>query len=304
MTRGLPAVTAIIPTVDRPELLRRAVASVADQDYAGRLNCVVVYDSTEPDWSLSRGGDRPVTVVVNTRKPGLAGARNTGVLLAGTELVAFCDDDDAWLPGKLTAQVRRLQEAPDAVLASCGIRIEYGDSTTDRRLPSDTITLEDLLRSRLAELHSSSFVLRRGRLLDLGLVNEEVPGGFGEDYDLLLRAARAAPVANVRDVHLLVRWHRASHFVRRWDTMATALEWLLREHPEFASVRAGEARIAGQIAFAHAALGHRGTALRWARRTVARNPLEARAYLTLAVAAGAVKPDALLSRLQARGRSI
>lgn len=301
---SLPAVTAIIPTVDRPELLRRAVASVADQDYAGRLSCVVVYDGTEPDWSLSRAGDRPVTVVVNTRKPGLAGARNTGVLLADTPLVAFCDDDDAWLPGKLTAQVRRLGEEPEAVLASCGIRIEYGDDTTDRCLPTDTIGLDDLLRSRLAELHSSSFLFRRRRLLDLGLVNEEVPGGFGEDYDLLLRAARAGPIANVRDVHLLVRWHRASHFVRRWDTMAAALEWLLREYPEFTSVRAGEARITGQIAFAHAALGHRRTALRWAGRTMARNPLQARAYLALAVATGVVRPDALVSRLHERGRSI
>src|SRR5204862_442010 len=38
--------------------------------------------------------------VPNTPTPGLPGARNSGVLAAGHELVAFCDDDDEWLPGK------------------------------------------------------------------------------------------------------------------------------------------------------------------------------------------------------------
>jgi glycosyltransferase involved in cell wall biosynthesis len=299
-----PAVTAIVPTRDRPELLRRAVDAVRAQDYPGDVHCLVVYDGTEPDFSLCREGRRSVLVGSNTRKPGLAGARNTGIILTQTELVAFCDDDDAWLPGKLTAQAERLAEAPDATLVACGIRIEYGDRTVDRSLDATELTLDDLLRSRLVELHSSSFLFRRQRLVDLGMVDEDVPGSFGEDYELLLRIARQGPIANVPDVHLLVRWHEASHFVRDWDTMATALGWLLDEYPELRRTAEGEARIAGQIAFAHAALGDRRTALQWARRTVRRNPKQARAYLALAIASGLVKPDTVLRRLHERGHSI
>lgn len=304
MSITLPAVTVIVPTKDRPELLRRALDGIAASDYAGDLRCLVVYDGPEADVSVSRGGDRPVVALTNTRKPGLAGARNTGVQLANTELVAFCDDDDVWQPGKLSAQVAALLDAPDAVLATCGMRVEYGDKTVDRALAAEQVTFGDLLRSRLPELHSSSFLFRRRQLVELGMVNEDMPGSFGEDYDLLLRAAKVAPIRNVPDVHLRVRWHRSSHFVRRWDTMAEALRWLLDEYPEFGRVRAGAARITGQIAFACAAQGDRSAALRWAGRTVRRNPAEARAYLALAVAGHVVDADSLLRRLHEHGRSI
>ena len=69
-----------------------------------------MYDQSEPDLSLEVGRSAPrVRVITNTRTPGLAGARNTGILDATGDLVAFCDDDDEWLPGKLAAQVEALR---------------------------------------------------------------------------------------------------------------------------------------------------------------------------------------------------
>ena len=84
---------------------------------------MVVYDQSEPDQSLA--GDPRIRVVANTRTPGLAGARNTGILALDTDLVAFCDDDDEWLPGKLRRQVVALQAVPAAEFASCGIVVAY-----------------------------------------------------------------------------------------------------------------------------------------------------------------------------------
>lgn len=298
-----PAVTAIVPTRDRTELLQRAVDAVRAQDYAGDVHCLVVYDRTEPDFSLCRQGRRSVLVCSNTRKPGLAGARNTGIVLTQTELVAFCDDDDAWLPGKLTAQARRLAEAPDAALVSCGIRIEYGDHTADRRLDTAEVDLDELVRNASVPLHPSSFLFRRQRLADLGMVDEDVPGGYGVDYELLLRVARRGPIANVPDVHVLVHGPEESQVVPDWDTMATALTRLLDEYPELRRSPEGEAHVAGQLAFAHAALGDRREALRWVRRTVRRDPRRVRAYLALAVASGLVKPDAVLRRMHGRDGS-
>lgn len=299
-----PAVTAIVTTRDRPEPLRRAVDAIRAQDYPGDVHCLVVYDGTPPDFSLCRDGRRSVLVCSSTRKPGLAGARNTGIILTQTDLVAFCDDDDAWLPGKLTAQARRLDEAPDAALVTCGIRIEYGDHTVDRRLDTTEVSLDDLLRSPPVELHPSSFLFRRQRIADLGMVDEDVPGGFGADYELLLRVARESPIANVPEVHVLVRWHEESHAVHDWDTTAAALTRLLDEYPELRRSPAGEARVAGQIAFARAALGDRRGALRWVGRSVRRDPRQPRAYLALAIASGLLKPDTVLRRLHQRGRGL
>ena len=298
---ALPGVTVVIPTRDRPELLRTAVAAVLAQDYPGEVRVVVVHDGTEPDRSLEQ--DR-VAVTANTRSPGLAGARNTGIALAGTELVAFCDDDDHWLPDKLSRQVAVLREDPEARFVCCGIRVRYGDTVLERTLPQRRVTFAELLRDRLTELHPSTFLIRRTLLDEIGLVDEALPGSYAEDYELLLRAARVAPVRSLPTVHVEVLWHRKSYFTGRWATVSAALRRLLAEYPDFYREPAGAARLAGQIAFAEAALGHRREALRWAARTARLKPTEPRTVLALAVAARLVTGERVVRELNARGRGI
>ncbi|MEH1030290.1 glycosyltransferase family 2 protein [Micromonospora profundi] len=309
MTRQ-PTVSVVVPTRDRPELLRAALAAILAQEYAGGIEAVVVFDQSTPDESLTdlaglTGPDRTVRVIRNQRTPGLAGARNSGTLAAEGELVAFCDDDDEWLPGKLAAQVEALTADPAAEFVCCGIRVTYDGHTVDRVLDKDRITLDDLLRDRMTELHPSTFLIRAAALRDgFGLVDEEIPGSYAEDYEFLLRAARSAPLLNLRTPSVLVRWHKRSYFAQRWDTISEALQWLLHRYPEFAGQPAGEARVTGQIAFARAASGDRRGALRWARRALRRNPREPRAYLALAVAGRVVRADAVLRTLHKRGRGI
>ena len=150
--------------------------------------------------------------------------------------VAFCDDDDVWHPGKISAQVAALQAAPGAVLATCGIRILLRGHHGRPAAEQDRVTLADLLRSRLTELHPSTFLLRaRPRWsAEVGLVDEEIPGSYAEDYEFLLRIARVHPVVNVRDVaRRRAAGTSVSYFASRWDTIATALTWLLERYPEF-----------------------------------------------------------------------
>ena len=191
--------------------------------------------------------------MARNRTPGLAGARNSGVLAAEAELVAFCDDDDTWLPAKLTRQIAALNAAPTAEMVCCGVEVEYAGTFHRRLLDQREVTLTDLLRDRLTELHPSTFVMRRKAVIDgFGLVEEEIPGSYAEDYEFLLRAARSHPVLNVPMVGVRVLWSQGSYFTGRWTTIREALTWLLDRYPEFASVPEGEARILGQIAFATA----------------------------------------------------
>ena len=62
--------------------------------------------------------------------------------------------------------------------------------------------------------------------------------------------------------------------------------------------------MSGQIAFAEAAQGHRGAAVRWAARTATLRPIEPRIVLALAVAAKAVSGERVVRELNARGRGI
>jgi glycosyltransferase involved in cell wall biosynthesis len=292
----------VVPTRNRPGPLRSALAAALAQDYPGPLRAVVVYDRAEPDPALA--SDR-VTVMANARTPGLAGARNTGIGTLDTDLVAFCDDDDEWLPGKLRAQVEALLARPEAEFASCGIVVDWRGASHPRLAGRSEVTLADLLRSRMAMVHSSTYLIRRDALTEgIGLVNETIPGSQNEDWDLALRAARRHPIVNVNEPLVRVVWGAPSHYAREWQTKADSLHWMLANHPEIGDCRAGAARVYAQLSFAYACLRQRGEACRWAWRALRNNWHERRVPFALAVAAGLVPGDAVLRVLNSRGHGI
>lgn len=298
-----PAVGVVLPTRDRPELLRTALKAVIGQDYPGEVRAVVVYDRSTPDNSLA-DGDR-IRVVVNNRSPGLAGARNTGILALDTDLVAFCDDDDEWLPGKLRAQVGALMARPGAEFASCGILVDFDGQRRPRLVGRGEVGYQDLVRSRMVMVHSSTYLMWRTALTGgLGLVDESIPDSHNEDWDLALRAARRHPIAHVDEPLVRVRWGRTSFFASEWEAKARSLRWMLEHHPDIAQCPAGAARVYGQLAFAYACMGQRSESWRWVRRAARSNWHERRIPFALAVASGLVAGDSVLRKLHAYGHGI
>ena len=79
--------------------------------------------------------------MTNERTPGLAGGRNTGILAGTAPLVAFCDDDDEWLPTKVEKQVEALTADPAAITAVTGIIVLYADSAVPRVPRPEDMTL-------------------------------------------------------------------------------------------------------------------------------------------------------------------
>ena len=301
-----PSVGVVIPTRNRPQLVRRAIAAVREQDYPGPVTAVVVYDQAEPDPTLAAGDGTPVRVLSNGRAAGLAGARNTGILALGTDLVAFCDDDDRWRPDKLRRQVAALVAEPGAEFATCAIEVEYDGRSTPRLAGRDRVTVDDLARSRMAMLHSSSFLIRRAAFAGgaIGLVAEDAPGSQNEDWDLLLRAARRAPVVHVDEPLVQVLWGRSSHYAYEYATKIASLRWMMRRHPEISGCRPGAARVYGQLACWSAATGNRSAAWRYSKQAVRANWREPRTAIALAAMTGAVKVENVLSALHRRGRGI
>jgi glycosyltransferase involved in cell wall biosynthesis len=300
-----PSVSVVVPTRDRPEYLARALRALVGQDYEGEIECTVVFDRTEPSLpDIRPTTGREILAVSNDRSPGLTGARNTGALAATGELLAFCDDDDEWLPNKLRRQVETLRSSPEAVLVGSGIFLHYGGRVFTRVPDVDRITFRDLLLSRRMEIHSSNILVRRADYLGrIGPVDESLPGSQAEDYEWLLRATRLGPAAVVREPLVRIHWHRSSFFQERWDSLAAALTDLLGRYPEFAEDRRGHARICGQIAFAHAAAGKRDLAWRWVRRTFGIDWRERRTYLSVAVALG-VPANRVLQLAHMTGKGI
>lgn len=300
-----PTIATVVATRDRPELLRQTLKAIDAQDYPGSITTVVVFDQTEPDSSLAVSGTtRDVVVVANTRKAGLQGARNTGLLASKSDLVAFCDDDDVWAASKIRRQVEVLDANPDVHFVGSGVFVEYEGERVERIREDPRVTFADLLRSRVFEAHPSTFLMRRAELIDqIGLVDEEVPGGYGEDYEWLLRATRHSDMLLVPAPLVTVRWHTASFYAERWQMRIDGLQYILDRYPEFETDPVGLARIYGQMAFAKASLGDRAGAMELATRTLKLNPREGRALLAGIVAVG-VPSSLVVSQLQKRGKSV
>ena len=300
-----PLVSVVVATRDRPGLLERAVASILAQDYPGPIECIVVYDHVDiRKFRVPKGPDRTLRFIGNTRRQGLPGGRNSGVEAATGELLAFCDDDDIWLPAKLSSQMALLEEDPALGAVSCGLRLRGPGIDKDRVLDRDRVTFEELLADRVMEVHSSTMLVRRSTWVAVGEVDEEIPGGYSEDYEWLLRVAAYTPIGICRSALVIVDWHGGSFYFGRWATIVDAQRYLIRKHPELASSPSGMARIRGQIAFALASGNRRVEAMRELVAVVRLNPREKRVLVTVPVILGLMTGERVLRMAQKRGKGV
>lgn len=301
----LPSIGVVVTTRDRPGRLRRALAAIDAQDYRGRLRIIVAYDQTPPDWQLARSGRRPLMVLANWRTPGFAGARNTGALGLDTELVAFCADEDEWRPGKLTTQVAALRAAPDSEVVTCAVDVECDGRLASRRLGAAQVGLARLLQARPVALHPSTLLVRRAALTGgLGLLAEDSTGSQNETWDLLLRAAKRAPIAHVDEPLVRVSWAPGARTPASYAQRIASLRWMMGRHPELRTSRHGSARVYGKLACWSVAAGNNEDALRYTRAAVRNNWREPRAAIALAALTGVVSIESVLTVLQRRGHGI
>ena len=111
---GMPKISVVIPTCDRPDTLIEAVNCVLDQSYPAH-EIIVVNNGGQPlDDKLL-----PPKVKVQELPPyaGVSQARNLGVTLAKGEYVAFLDDDDLWEADYLKKAATVIEEHhPDCII--------------------------------------------------------------------------------------------------------------------------------------------------------------------------------------------
>lgn len=193
-----PLVSVVIPSYNSARTITRAIQSALEQDYS-RLEIVVAddcsADSTQE--TVRQLNDARITFLPSRVNRGAAATRNRGISYATGTYVAFLDADDAWLPGKISMQVRMMEEYPNARLATCDCL--FIDTTGrpkhtfyQRRAPCAG---ENAWRVLLAYnfIATPTVLARRADLVELGGFSETLP--TGEDQDLWIRlAARGALV--------------------------------------------------------------------------------------------------------------
>ena len=204
-----PAVSVVIPTRDRWELLSETLSSVLAQ-VGTEMEVLLVDDgSTSAPPHDGPFADPRVRLLRNESALGVAGARNRGIGEAVGEWVAFLDDDDVWAPDKLRLQLDAARAA-DASFAYAGVVLVTagsGRSTIAPAPPADR--LGELLTAYNAVPAGASNMIASAELL-------RAVGGFDPefmhlaDWDLWVRLAAEARGAACPEPLVGYRLHPAS----------------------------------------------------------------------------------------------
>ncbi|MFN8390739.1 MAG: glycosyltransferase family A protein [Bdellovibrionota bacterium] len=103
MAESSPKISVIVPTYNRPELLREALGSLARQTFTD-FEAVVVNDAGVPIRAIVdelRASLPAIVTIDHSENRGLPAARNTAVNASHGEFLAYLDDDDLFHPEHL-----------------------------------------------------------------------------------------------------------------------------------------------------------------------------------------------------------
>jgi glycosyltransferase involved in cell wall biosynthesis len=189
-------VSVVIPTRDRPSALRRAIDSVLRQSFDD-FEIVVVDDGSEGDVASAIVGlDARLSVVRNKVALGPAGARNRGVDASTAPVVAFLDDDDVWLPHKLSSVMPFFADRPD--IGAVSHRVGHVDATA-MKTGLVTVDPRPVRRFLLSQPPHLSGVAVRSELHRAVRFDETF--GAAEDLDYLIRLGAVASFAFIDDIY-------------------------------------------------------------------------------------------------------
>lgn len=194
-------VSVVIPTRNRPALVRRAVASALSQTF-NEIEVIVVVDGPdEPTVAAVREiNDSRLKCLELPVNVGGADARNAGVRAARGEWIAFLDDDDEWLPEKLARQMEVASTLPGqypVVTSLIFAKTPRGDFVWPRRLPEESEAINEYLFVRRSLFQADGLLPTPTWLVKKELM-EMVPFQSGlkkhQDWDWVLRAEQVEGV--------------------------------------------------------------------------------------------------------------
>jgi len=183
-------VSIVVPVYNGEKYLKKTIESILEQTYSNFELLLINDGSSDTSAKL-------IDALVATDKRikgfskengGVANARNYGVSLAKGELIAFCDQDDLWLPNKLEKQLP-LFENPNVGLVYCGAVVEallYGKTSKGSLANKQRGYVFDQL-VQLNMLTCCTAVVRKKHLLKAGGFDDDLALMGVDDWHLWLK---------------------------------------------------------------------------------------------------------------------
>lgn len=248
-------ISVVIPTLNRPILVKRAIASALTQTYKN-IEVIVVVDG--PDEVTLRALDDVygprVRILPLPENVGGSDARNAGVREARGKWIAFLDDDDEWFPHKLSEQMKAACDAdsPFPIIACVAdIITPRGRYQWPRRFPKPGQPISEYLFVRNSVFQGEGFLPTPTLLVKRELM-QLVPFSSGlkkhQDWDWILRVAQLDAVSFkiVPEPLVKIYFEEARISVSSTNRWKFSLEWL-RANRSLFTPKAYSCFIASQI---------------------------------------------------------
>jgi glycosyltransferase involved in cell wall biosynthesis len=190
-------VSVIIPTHNRAALLEKALNSVFQQSF--RDWEIIVVNDASTDTTLAMLEQLTITnqrvrVLSNAKPLGGGMSRNVGIEASRGKWIAFLDDDDTWLPEKLTLQLEALSKHPHAVACSCAYTVNY-PLAIQRVVQTPTLKGCERLLSANILGGASVCICKAAVLRQIGGFDKKLRSS--QDWDLWLRLCEQGEIISV-----------------------------------------------------------------------------------------------------------
>ena len=277
-----PAVSVVIPTRNRANLLPAAIRSALGQTFRD-LEVIVVDDASDDDTRAVVAGfaDPRLRYFRQEVRSGSAAVRNAAIGHASGEYIAFLDDDDEWFAEKLDLQIGLFRRSPAQVgiVYSSYLFAERESGRVIGRFVAEKrgdLSRDLLARNFLGGI--SAIVVRRSCFEKSGLFDGDLPSYI--DYDLWLRMSRDFHFDFIdRDlVKYSVHGNRISTDL---DAVDRGIERMLGKHGSFSGIRRSLAGHSLAVGVQYCSRGEIRRGRRSLARSVRLNPARVHAHLYL-----------------------
>ena len=208
-------VSVIIPAYNGDRYLGEAIDSVLQQTYLDYEIIVVDDGSTDNTARVAKQYGSCVRYLSQTNQ-GVAASRNFGLAAALGDYIAFLDQDDLFLPHKLSSQVKLLDRDRNLGIVNSGWQI-YQDEDSNNLLISKAAVQP---WKQIPNLSAANLIVWKPVFLGAMLFRRvwlERAGGFNTtleqtpDVDLVMRLAKiGCPAAWVKQITVKYRQHEAN----------------------------------------------------------------------------------------------
>jgi glycosyltransferase involved in cell wall biosynthesis len=188
-------ISVIITTLNRPILFKRALQSCFYQTIVPN-EIIVVEDGGDfsvVDWVKSLNRDN-IIFIRHEKTKGLSASRNTGLKLSKSNLIAFLDDDDEWLPNRLNEPLKFYKTLTISNLTKLAC-IQVGCNILNEKNELISIALpvhcgnmkKSIIHYKGVVTHSSCFLFTKQSLLNVNGFDTTLKSGI--DHDIWMKLA-------------------------------------------------------------------------------------------------------------------